>query len=466
MSAEPTPMKRRKPSADRGLPHNWETERAVLGALLTAPERLPDIRLHLEAEDFHRPAHKAIFGLLVAIAGTGGSPGLVALLDEIERRNCAESVGGIAYVAALMQAHASIDLLDSDARRVRDYAVRRELVLHARQVEADVLDGVKPTPDVLDAAASGLAKISATVDSGEAPELGATLDEVLADIEWRADNPGALTGVPTGFHDLDRKTTGLHGGDVTVLAARPAMGKTALVLNIAVHAAKQGYPVGVFSMEMSRKQLLHRVLCAEARVDAQRVRNGEITTTDRVALRVAVDQTRVLPIDIDDAPGLSLLQLRSRVRAMDRRVRLKTGHGLRLLIFDYLQLMSGTGAKGENRENAVSAISRGLKILAKEMDVPVLVLSQLNRSLEARADKRPMMSDLRESGAIEQDADNILFIYRDEVYHKEQSPKKGIAEIILAKQRQGPIGSIELAFIDRYVLFQNLAQQSLGEGYY
>jgi replicative DNA helicase len=463
MTAEPTPKRRPKP-ADRGLPHNWETERAVLGALLMAPERLADIRAILAPEDFHRPGHQVLYGLLVEMANRGDVPGVIATVDEIERRGCAETVGGIAYVIALPQANASIDLLDSEAKRVKDYATRRGIVLATRAAEEAVLDGVKATPEILDAAGAELARLASTAGAPEIPPLHVEVDEALDEIDRRAANPGAITGVPTGFVDLDRKLTGLQSTDFIVIAARPAMGKTAFVLNVATNAAREGYAVGLFSLEMSRRQLLHRALCSIGRVDAQRVRTGEIDAADRSSLHVAGQDLKRLPLLIDDTPGLSLVQLRARVRALDRKARQEHGRGLGLLIVDYLQLMQGTGAKGESRENVISAISRGMKILAKEMGIPVVALSQLNRSLESRQDKRPIMSDLRESGAIEQDADVILFIYRDEVYNGDASPKKGIAEIIVAKQRSGPIGTVELAFIDRYLLFQNLARHEDGAG--
>lgn len=465
MSAERTDRRPRAAKADRALPHNWDTERAVLGALLVAPERLEDVRGILGVDDFHRPAHGTLFGLLVDIAANGGTPGLIACLDEIERRSCSESVGGIAYVVGLPQASPTVELLDSDAHRVRDYAVRRQLVLHSRRVEEDVLDGVKPTTELLDTAGSGVAALAATVGTPELPPISRIVAEQLEELRHRAANPGAVIGIPTGFHDLDRKLAGMQRTDLIIIAARPAMGKTGFIGNVAVNAARQGYAVGVFELEMSRGQLVTRMLCAEGKVDAARARVGDLHRDEWASLDVSGRDVARLPIYIDDTPGLTLLQLRARVRAMDARARAETGRGLDMIILDYLQLMSGSGSKHENRENTISAISRGLKVLAKEMRVPVIALSQLNRGLEARADKRPMPSDLRESGAIEQDADVILFLYRDEVYNRENSPKKGIAEVIIAKQRSGPTGTVDLAFLDKYVLFQSLAQQST-EGYY
>jgi replicative DNA helicase len=463
---DPTPDKprQRRKTSERGLPHSWETERTVLGGLLIAPERLVDIRGILAPDDFHRPSHVALYGLLIEMANHGAVPATLAVVDEIERRDWVEKVGGLAYVIALPQACPTIDLVESYARRVRDYAVRRELVNHVRLVEADVLDGVKPTAELLDAAGAGVIRLAATVGAPELPPIATIVDQQLDELRRRAQNPGAITGIPTGFEDLDRKLAGLQRTDLVVLAARPAMGKTALLGNIAVNAARRGYVVGLFELEMSRGQLVQRMLCAEARVDASAARVGRLEMFDWQQLTRAGDDVARLPIHIDDTPGLSLIQLRTRLRALDARARAESGRGIDLLILDYLQLMSGTGAKGESRENVISAISRGLKIVAKEMNIAVVALSQLNRGLEARADKRPLPSDLRESGAIEQDADVILFIYRDEVYNKDASPKKGIAEIIIAKQRSGPIGTVELAFIDKYVKFESLAGPMLDGG--
>ena len=436
---------------------------ALLGGILLAPERLLQVRETIKAEDFHRPAHQHLFGLVVTLADLGSTPDLLVVLDEIERRSEADRVGGIAYVSALPQACASVDNLEVYAHRVKEHAVRRQLLLAARQIEADIQEGAKDLNSLMDGAEKAVFEISNLSGSKSWHPLSSVIDEQILEIQQRASNPGEVTGVPTGFADLDRKLAGLQRTDLIVLAARPAMGKTAFVLNIALNAAlKGGVAVGMFSLEMSRHQLATRMLCSHARVDASAVRTGNLDPNDD--WRRLIDASEVLhglPILIDDTPGLTITQLRSKAR------RLKAEYpDLGLLIIDYLQLMQGTGGAKESRENVISNISRGLKILAKELEVPVMALSQLNRSLESRTDKRPLPSDLRESGAIEQDADVILFIYRDEVYNKEASPKKGIAEIIIAKQRSGPIGTVELAFIDKYILFQNLASQGDAPGGY
>ena len=443
--------------SERGLPHNWETERALLGGLMLAPEQLLQVRESIVADDFHRPAHQHLYALLCALADAGAVPDTMVLLDEIERRGEAERVGGIAYVIALPQACPTVDNLEAYGRRVKEHAVRRQLLLAARQIEADIQEGVKDLGSLMDGAEKAVFEIANVTGTKSWHPLSNIIDEQILEIQHRASNPGEVTGVPTGFIDLDKKLAGLQRTDLIVLAARPAMGKTAFVLNLALNAAlKGGVAVGMFSLEMSRHQLATRMLCSHARVDASLVRTGNLDPNeDWRRLIEASEVLHSLPILIDDTPGLTINQLRSKAR------RLKAEYpNLGLLIVDYLQLMTGTGGPKESRENVISNISRGMKILAKELQVPVMALSQLNRSLESRTDKRPMPSDLRESGAIEQDADVILFIYRDEVYTKEASAKKGIAEIIIAKQRSGPIGTVELAFLDKYILFQNLAGPS------
>jgi replicative DNA helicase len=446
----------------KGLPHNWETERSLLGGLLLDAGQLLEVREVLKAEDFHRPAHQHLYTLVCEMADGGVVPDPTTVLDQVERRGDAEKVGGIAYVLALPQACASVDNLPTYALRVREYAVRRQLLLASRQIEEDIQDGVLDLPALLDGAEKAIFEISNLSGPRDWHPLSSVIDEQILEIQRRASTPGDVTGVTTGFVDLDKRLAGLQKTDLIILAARPAMGKTAFVLNLALNAAlKGGVAVGIFSLEMSRHQLATRMLCSHARVDASNVRTGNLDPNDDWRRLIEASEVlHALPILIDDTPGLTITQLRSKAR------RLRAEHpDLGLIVIDYLQLMQGTGGAKESRENVISNISRGLKILAKELDIPVIALSQLNRSLESRTDKRPMPSDLRESGAIEQDADIILFIYRDEVYNQD-SPKKGIAEIIIAKQRSGPIGTVELAFLDKYILFQNLAGPGEAPGGY
>ena len=446
----------------KGAPHNWETERSLLGGMLLDSRQIPDLLERVSAEDFARPNHRALFQLLVDLQGAQGAVDIVSLLDEVERRGESEDFGGAAYLAGLPSSCPSVDNLHVYATRVREHAVRRRLLEAAQSIAEEVQDGASDLATLLDGAEKRIFDVSQLSGARDWHQLSLVLDEQMRAIEERAATPGDVTGTTTGFVDLDRMLSGLHKTDLLILAARPAMGKTAFALNIGLNAAlKDGVGVGIFSMEMSRQQLATRLLCAHARVDATRVRTGALDVDDWRRLGEAADHLHSLPFFIDDTPGLTIAQLRSKAR----RLRSECPN-LGLIVIDYLQLMQGSGGAKESRENAVSAISRGLKILAKDLQVPVIALSQLNRSLESRTDKRPMPSDLRESGAIEQDADVILFIYRDEVYNPD-SPEKGIAEIIIAKQRSGPIGKVKLAFLGQFTLFQNYAASPTGsDGYY
>lgn len=438
---------------DRALPHNPETERALLGGLLISPAIIEEVQTGLAVEDFAVPRHQHLYRMLLDLRAAGHHPDVVLVLDEADRRNTTEMLGGVQYVVALPDACPSVASIPTYATRIRDYAVRRRLLLASIGIQEAVKDGSTDTNALIDQAESAIGAVSRSTTEKDWSNASDAVARFMAQLAQRAANPGELTGVATGFHDLDRLLTGWQRGEVTVLAARPAQGKTALALNMAAAAARTGVGVGVFSLEMVTDELIGRLVTAEARVDATRVRTGQIDPNDDwPRLGSAADRVANLPLWIEDTSGLSLAQLRVKAR------RLKAKHPtLGLLIVDYLQLMQGDGQnRQENRENVVAAISRGLKVLAKELDLPIIVISQLNRQVEARQEKRPMMSDLRESGSIEQDADNILFLYRDETYHPD-SEHKGTAEVIVAKQRKGATGMVRLAFLPQYTLFQNLA---------
>ncbi len=446
----------------KASPHNWETERSLLGGLLIDPDALAEVRERVDADDFHRPAHAVLYRLLCELSDARQKPDITLVLDEMERRGISDSAGGVAYVVELPAACPSVANLDSYAARVHDHAVRRRLQLAAQAVIAEVQAGEKPTADLLDSAEQSIFAVSKLSGPQDWHPLSEVVGEQIDIIRQRAENPGAVVGIPTGFVDLDRKLAGLHPGQLIILGARPAMGKTAFALNIALSAAQRGgVAVGIFSLEMSRQELVGRMLCSEARVDAGRVRTGQLDPDDDWRrLLDASERLHGLPIAIDDQSGLTVGQLRSKAR------RLKSLYpDLGLIVVDYLQLMQGTGGSKESREQVIANISRGMKILAKELQITVLALSQLNRGLESRTDKRPMASDLRESGAIEQDADVIMFIYRDEHY-KPDTADKGIAEIIISKQRGGETGTVKLAFLGEFTLFQNLAARpDAGGGY-
>jgi replicative DNA helicase len=437
--------------------HGWETERALLGGLLLDPGQLGEVAERLSPSAFSRPPHENLFALLIELQERNVSADIVTVIDEIGRRN-AQDYDGIAYVAALPNACPSVENLITYAERVRESSVRRRLVEAASSIVEMVKNEPKDLPTLLDDAERSIFDISQLSGRTDWHELSTVIDEQFMAIQARASSAGDLVGVSTGFYDLDKMLAGLHKGTLSILAARPAMGKTALALNMALAAAKHG-PVGIFSLEMSRQELASRILCSVAEVDAGKVRTGKLDGSDWRRLTEGVEIMHSLPIEIDDTPGLTISQLRSKARRLITKRR-----EVSLIVVDYLQLMQGTGGAKESRENVISNISRGLKILSKELQVPVLALSQLNRSLESRQDKRPLPSDLRESGAIEQDADVIMFIYRDDYYNKD-SPEPGIAEVIVAKQRAGATGTVKLVFDGKFTLFRNYADPSAAGGY-
>jgi replicative DNA helicase len=445
---------------ERSLSHNAETERSLLGGLLLAPGQLPDVQAIVRGIDFARPAHRALFEMLCQLHREAGGFDIVTITDEMDKRGNAETMGGIGYVLDLTSACPSVVNIQLHAERVRDHADRRRMQLLAERTIERVRDGAMSTSEIRDTAEAEILALSQSAQVQDWADMGEVVAEESRVLDERARNPGALTGLTTGFRELDRMLTGWQPTDLVVLAARPAMGKTALALNCAAAAARAGVGVGVFSMEMSKGQLVRRMLCADGRINAGHVRTGEMSPDEHRALHHAADRVHRWPVYIDDSCGLTI----GAIRAKARRLKVRDPR-LGLIVVDYLQLMAGEGGGRENRETAISTISRGLKVLARELEVPVLALSQLNRQVESRADKRPMMSDLRESGAIEQDADVILFIYRDEVYNPE-TPDKGLAEVNIAKQRAGETGTVRLAFQGHHNLFADLAGPSdRWEGY-
>jgi len=450
-----------KPAENQALalrvpPHSVEAEASILGGLLldnAAWERIADV---VRAEDFYRADHRIVFEVIARLIDAGKPADVVTVFEALEGLGRANEVGGIAYLNTLAQETPSAANIMRYAEIVRDRAILRFLVSVSDQIATQALNPAgKETRQILDEAESQIFQIG---------EQGArrsarfqNFHDVLARVVERVDdlyqnpNPSDVTGVPSGFFDLDQKTAGMHAGDLLIIAGRPSMGKTSLALNIAEYVAiTEKLPVAIFSMEMGAEQLAMRVLCSVGRLDAQRVRTGRLNEDDWGRLTQAMGLTKEAQIHIDETPALNPLELRSRARRLSRQ------YGkLGLIVVDYLQLMSASST-GENRTTEISEITRSLKGLAKELGCPVLALSQLNRTVEQRTDKRPVMSDLRESGAIEQDADLILFIYRDEVYRPD-TPDKGVAEIIIAKQRNGPIGTVRLTFLGQFTKFENFA---------
>jgi replicative DNA helicase len=437
-------------------PHSVEAEASVLGGLLldnAAWDRIGDV---VRADDFYRADHRIIFEVVAKLIDAGRPADVVTTFEALQGLGRADEVGGLAYLNTLAHETPSAANIVRYAEIVRDRAILRFLVSVSDQIASQALNPAgRETRQILDEAESQIFQIG---EQGARRSAGfQNFHDVLARVVDRVDdlyknpNPSDVTGVPSGFFDLDQKTAGMHPGDLMIIAGRPSMGKTSLALNIAEFVAiAERLPVAIFSMEMGAEQLAMRVLCSVGRLDAQRVRTGRLTEDDWGRLTQAMTQTKEASIHIDETPALNPLELRSRARRLSRQ------YGkLGLIVVDYLQLMSASSS-GENRTTEISEITRSLKGLAKELGCPVLALSQLNRTVEQRTDKRPVMSDLRESGAIEQDADLILFIYRDEVYRPD-TPDKGVAEIIIAKQRNGPIGTVRLTFLGQFTKFENFA---------
>lgn len=445
-------------------PHSVEAEQSVLGGLLldnAAWDRIADF---LSQGDFYRYDHRIIFEHIGRLIASTRPADVVTVYEALTTSGKAEEVGGLAYLNALAQNTPIAANIRRYAEIVRDRAVLRRLVSVADEISADAFNPQgKEVRQLLDEAESKVFSIAEEGARGNQGflEIGPLLTQVVERIDtlYHTANPSDVTGTPTGFVDLDRMTSGMHGGELIIVAGRPSMGKTAFSMNIGEYVAVEyGLPVAVFSMEMPGTQLTMRMLGSIGRLDQHRMRTGRLTDEDWPKLTHAVQKMSEAQLFIDETGGLNPMELRSRARRLARQC-----GKLGLIIVDYLQLMSGSSA-GENRATEISEISRSLKSLAKELDVPVIALSQLNRGLEQRPNKRPVMSDLRESGAIEQDADVILFIYRDEVYNPD-SPDKGTAEIIIGKQRNGPIGPVRLTFLGQYTKFDNFAgaQNFYGE---
>ncbi len=442
-------------------PHSIDAEQAVLGGLMLAPESWDRIADRLVEDDFYRRDHRLIFRAIGELSHKGMPYDAVTLGDWFEAQDLTELVGGSSYVIELANATPSAANIVAYADIVREKSVLRQLIDAGTEIAGDAFQPEgRGSQELLESAEQKvfhIAEAGARGRKGFVPVRKAVQDAFQI-LHQRYENKDAVTGIATGFTDLDGMTAGLQPSDLIIVAARPAMGKTALALNIAETAALRGKKaVAVFSMEMSASQLAFRLISSLGRINQQHLRTGDLAEEEWPRVTSAISMLTEAKIFIDDTPALSPGDLRARAR------RLKREHDLGLIVIDYLQLMQVPGNK-ENRATEISEISRGLKALAKELDIPVIALSQLNRSLEQRTDKRPLMADLRESGAIEQDADVILFIYRDEYYNPE-SPEKGTAEIIVGKQRNGPTGVVKLAFLGQYTKFESFAPDTYASGY-
>lgn len=436
-------------------PQNVEAEQAVLGAMLLSHDAVIVAMEKLQSQDFYRDVHRIIFEAMEHLHRENKEIDVITLPDELKRMKKLDDVGGLEYVLNLPNLVGSAANIEYYANIVAEKALARNLISTCTELTTEAYDGQKETEALLDDAERRILQLSDTKNRGDFASVGAVVEVTLDKITKLYENKAGLTGLPTGFRDLDRMTSGLQPSDLILVAARPSMGKTAFTLNIAQNVGvRQHKTVAFFSLEMSQEQLVQRLLCQIAHIDSQKLRTGQLNSDEEwTRLTDACDKLYESPIYIDDTPGISVAEMRSKAR------RLKSEHGLDLIIVDYLQLMQGRNA--ESRQLEISEISRSLKALARELKVPLIALSQLSRSVESRQDKRPMLSDLRESGALEQDADIVSFLYREDYYDKE-TENQHITEVILAKHRNGPVGSVKLYFKNEFTLFLNLDTQHEG----
>ena len=445
---------------DRTLPHNLEAERCVLGAVLINNHAFNQASEIIDSEDFYRDAHRRIFDRMVSLSERSLPIDLVTLKDELGRAGELDDVGGPAYIAGLTDGVPRSANIEHYARIVKERSTLRRLIQATSDVLARAHDAEEDADLLLDEAERSIFAIADDRMRTGFVKVGDLVDAGYQMIEKLQQQRGLVTGVPSGFTDLDEMTSGFQPSDLIIVAARPAMGKTSFVLNMALNAATQAdKTIGIFSLEMSKEQLFMRMLTSEARVDQHRFRGGFLGEQDYARLVDAFARLHDAKVYLDDTPSAGILEMRAKCR------RLKMEHGLDLIVIDYLQLMQGR-CRFESRQQELATISRNLKILAKELHVPIIALSQLSRATETRSDHRPQLSDLRESGALEQDADIVMFIFREEMYPVEgqvNPETEGVAEIIIGKQRNGPTGTARLAFLKQYTRFENLAQ---GQGAY
>lgn len=443
---------------ERRLPHNLEAEQSVLGGLLLAPDRFDVIEGRVDADDFFSRAYATIFEAMQALQKRGQPLDILVLKDELANEGKLDFVGGAAALLTLSERVPTGAHVEHYAQIVRDRAIQRRLIQAATQIvrQASGQEGMTST-DLLDEAERAIFEVAERGVSAEPASMREVIKETWEKIEKFSAGHGTVTGLPTGYYELDKMLTGLHEDELIIIAARPSMGKSTFALNLARHIGiEEGCPIVVYSLEMSDTNIAQNILCAHAHVDAQRLRTGHMGEQEWGHLARSSDALSNAPIFVDDTPSISIAELRGKTR------RLKARHGLGLCIIDYLQLVTASSkASQRSREQEISEISRGLKALAKELSIPVIALSQLNRKATDRADNRPILSDLRESGAIEQDADVVMLLHRPDYYDPEDAP--GQAEVIIAKQRNGPTGTVQLAFIRNQLRFENLSLRPDGD---
>lgn len=431
-------------------PQDIEAEQAVLGSMLTDQDAVIAAIEVLKEDDFYREDNKIIYTALLNIYNRAEPIDIITLKSELSSMGKLEAVGGLEYIAQLPDKVPTTANVERYVKIVKEKSMLRNLVKTANEIINLGYDETENVEDIMDIAEKKIFDVMQRKNSKGYTPIKDILIDSFTQLENLYNQKGSITGVPSGFVELDRKTAGLHGSELILIAARPAMGKTAFALNIGTYAAtRAGCPVAIFSLEMSKEQLANRILCSEALVDSNKVRTGELEDEEWGKLAQTSGELSTAEIYVDDTPGISVMEIRAKCR------KLKLEKNIGLVIIDYLQLIQGSGKRGASREQEIAEISRSLKILAKELNVPVIALSQLSRAVEGRPDHRPMLSDLRESGSIEQDADIVMFLYRDD-YYNENSEKKNIAEVIIAKQRSGSTGTVELAWLGNYTKFANL----------
>ena len=433
---------------ERIPPQNIEAEQAVLGAMLLEKRAIGEAMELLRPEDFYREAHRLVFEAILELAKRDEAADLVTVTEQLKKTDNLEKAGGIAFVTSLANAVPTAANIKYHAQIVLEKAQLRHLINTATEIAGEAYEDTDDLPNLMEKAEKRILEVTGRGTSFDFEPIGKLVIDVFEKAEKRAKQKNALTGLGSGFRDLDKLTSGFQPSDLILIAARPSMGKTAFTLNIATYVATRlKQPVAFFSLEMSNIQLVQRILCAEGNIDSQALRSGEMQDDEWQKLIEASDRITKAPIYIDDTPGITVAELRSKAR------RIKLDHGLSLVIIDYLQLMQGRSSRnGDNRQQEISEISRSLKALARELDVPIIALSQLSRSVEARQIKRPMLSDLRESGSLEQDADIVMFLYREDYYDAE-TERKNITDVIIAKHRNGPIDTVQLFFAKQFTKF-------------
>ena len=433
-------------------PHDIEAEQAILGCMLTDKDAVISAIEVLKEDDFYREDNKAIYSAILSLYSRSEPIDIITVKAELVEAGNFERIGGLEYLAELPDRVPTTANVEKYIKIVSEKATLRSLIQTSNELIALGYDESEDVDNIMDMAEKKVFDLSQKKSVKGYSALKDVLVGSFAELEKLYNQKGNVTGITTGFIDLDNKTAGLHNSDLIIIAARPAMGKSAFAINIATNVAiKANVPVVIFNLEMSKEQVGNRILCSEAMVDSNKIRTGQIEDEDWMKLATTLGELSEAPIYIDDTPGISIMEIRAKCR------KLKIEKNIGLIVIDYLQLIQGTGKKNASREQEISEISRSLKILAKELDVPVIALSQLSRTAEKRDDKRPMLSDLRESGAIEQDADIVMFLYRDD-YYNEDTEKKNVAEVILAKHRGGSTGTVELAWMPSFTKFANLGK--------